>query len=788
MKVILTEKPAVARSIASCLNINRKYDGYFEGNGYQIVWAFGHLVELKEPDEYQPEWKRWTLASLPIIPEQFELKARSDEGAQKQLGIIKRLFTNATEIICATDAGREGELIFRYILAWSECEQKPLKRLWISSLTDEAIQKGFTQLQDGQIYQGLYRAAKCRSEADWIVGLNATRLYTLKFGQQGRLWTLGRVQTPVLALIVQKDLDISEFVAKDFWELHSLYREVDFQYTGGRFDTKAAAESLAAQITGFDLVITAVNGKREQIYSPLLYDLTDLQKDLNVRYGLTADQTLTIAQALYEKKHITYPRTDSRYLSNDMKASIKPLLEKLRLNFAAQIAPLAVDKLTLGNRYVNDAKVTDHHAIIPTTILPSNLTDEEYKVYSAIVLRFIAAFYPPCIRQITTVLACVNTGDIAANFKATGTIIESLGWQELYKNDRASSNEKEVKILPPFIKDESGTQQPSITQGKTTPPKPYNEATLLGMMESAGKTCEDEILKEALKEKGLGTPATRASIIEVLITRHYIQRQKKNLVSTESGRQLISLISNDSLKSASLTGEWESKLKKIEHNDYDADVFMAEIKEFTQKIKQEADKPLYDVNRFGDCPLCQHPIIEGRKGYGCSNWKNGCTFVLWKQLYGVPIDKDLACQLLQNHRTLKVYAIKVDNKVFDAQLILNKHGEISYHTLQNQVVKPAIHNALANCPLCNGKVIETAKAYSCSEWRNGCKMVIWKTIAQQQISRTLAKKLLTKGETGVLTGFKSTKDTEFAANLKLVNGKVEMDFETQASQATTMLK
>ncbi|MCK9395064.1 MAG: DNA topoisomerase 3 [Methylobacter sp.] len=777
MKVILTEKPSVARDIAKCLGISNKRDGYFEGGGYQITWAFGHLVELKEPDEYDRAWKRWSLESLPIIPEQFGLKARGDAQAQKQLNTIKRLFKAADEIICATDAGREGELIFRYILSWTECMEKPFKRLWISSLTDDAIRKGFAALQDGHAYDGLYRAAKCRSESDWIVGLNATRLYTLKFGQQGGLWTIGRVQTPVLALIVQKDLDIGSFIPKDFWELHALYRDVDFQYAGGRFEHKSDAEALLNRIVEREFLITSVKGRQESVSPPLLYDLTDLQKDMSIRYGLTADQTLTCTQQLYEKKHVTYPRTDSRCLTNDMKPGMKPLLTKLRANFGALIEPLNLEKLTLSSRIFNDAKVSDHHAIIPTTALPGSLSGNEAKVYEAIVQRFVAAFYPSCVKQITTVLGCAGT-DLAVQFKTAGTIIESPGWQAVYKNDAPSRQDKEQKILPNFVEGETGPQQPSITQGKTTPPKPYNEASLLSIMESAGKTCDDEQLKEALKEKGLGTPATRASIIEVLIKRNYIQRQKKTLLSTESGRHLISIIADDRLKSAAMTGEWEAKLKKIEHNDYDPDRFMAEIIRFTQKIKDESDRPLYDQSRLGDCPLCGKPVIEGRKGYGCSDWKAGCKFVLWKEMYGVPVSRDMACQLLQNGRTLHSYAIKPNDDVFSAQLTLNKQGETGY-IKADPGKRVAVKEAIADCPLCNGKIIETAKAYSCSEWRNGCKMAIWKTVAHKKITVAMAKKLLIKGETGLLKGFKSGKGNEFEANLKLVEGKVEMDFSAR---------
>ncbi len=775
MKVILTEKPSVARDIARCLNIRAKRDGYFEGNGYRITWAFGHLVELKEPDDYHKEWKRWSLESLPIIPEKFGLKARGDASAKKQLNTIKQLFKAADEIICATDAGREGELIFRYILSWSQCLSKPFKRLWISSLTDDAIRKGFAQLQDGRLYDNLYRAAKCRSESDWIVGLNATRLYTLKFGQKGTLWTIGRVQTPVLALIVQRDAEIANFIPKDFWELQTLYREAVFQYVGGRFDRQADAEALLSRIDGHEFRITDVKGKKETVNPPLLYDLTDLQKDMSIRHGFTADRTLTCAQQLYEKKHITYPRTDSRYLTNDMKAGMKPLLEKLRGPFGPQIAPLDLDKLALSARYFNNAKVTDHHAIIPTTTLPGTLSHDEEKLYQAIAIRFIAAFYPPCLKQVTTVQGETNQ----VKFKAIGTVIVSPGWQALYKND--GKKDKEQKILPEFTQGETGPHQPSVSQGKTTPPKPYTEATLLSIMESAGKTCDDETLKEALKEKGLGTPATRAAIIETLIRRRYIERQKKNLLSTELGRHLIGLIADDRLKSAAMTGEWESKLKQIEQSAYDPDRFMAEIIQFTQKIKDESTRPLYDAGRLGDCPLCHKSVIEGRKGYGCSGWKDGCQFVLWKQTYGVPITHDLASQLLQLGRTLQAVAVHVDDTVFNAQLTLNGQGETGYIKATVQM-QPAGREAIAACPLCSGRIIETAKAYSCSEWRNGCKAVIWKTIAHKKITVAMAKKMLNTGQTGVLKGFKSAKGTAFDANLKFVDGKVQMDFASRPSK------
>ena len=563
MIVILAEKPSVARDIAKCLNVTHKHDGYIEGNGFFVTWAFGHLVELKEPEEYDISLKKWTLESLPIVPDEFQLRPKEDESSQKQLNIIKKLFKDSDEIICATDAGREGELIFRYIQSWAKTTNKPFKRLWISSLTTDAITEGFKNLKDGKMFDPLYRAAKCRSEADWIVGMNATRFFTVKHGGYNNLWSLGRVQTPVLAMIVNRDMEILNFQPEDFWELHTIYKDTDFKHTSGKFSDKEKVEAKLEAVNGHKLFIKEIKEKKEKVSPPLLYDLTDLQKDMNKRYGLTADDTLKAAQSLYEKKHITYPRTDSRYLTKDLVPKIPDLLEKLKAVKKAEISQLNLKKLKFSNKIVNDVKVTDHHAIIPTNVIAANLSDYEAKLYDAIITRFISVFYPVCVKSVTTVSAESNKEP----FKAMGTVIVDSGWTILYPSPKSKNDEivDEGQLMPIFKKGENGPHNPQIKASKTSPPKPFTEATLLNMMETAGKTVEDEELKEALKNKGIGTPATRAAIIEVLIKRYYIVRQKKNLVSTTLGRQLISLVTDERLKSPELTGEWEANLKKIEN-------------------------------------------------------------------------------------------------------------------------------------------------------------------------------------------------------------------------------
>jgi DNA topoisomerase-3 len=781
MKVVLAEKPSVARDIAKYLQANSKGQGFLKNDEWAVTWAFGHMVELQEPEEYRPDWKPWRLSNLPIIPEEFKLRSRKDGSAHDQLMVIKRLFEEAEEIVCATDAGREGELIFRYILTWTECEAKPCKRLWISSLTNAAIEKGFKNLAPSADYDRLYYAAKCRSEADWIVGLNATRFFTVEYGRRNLLLSLGRVQTPILAMIVNRDLEIEYFKPKDFWEVHTVCREATFKHTGGKFEDQAKAAAIVEKVTGQELVVKSVTKKDEKSNPPQLYDLTSLQQDMNKRYGFTADQTLKLAQTLYESKHLTYPRTDSRYISSDIQPTIPPLLEALRRIKPEEIAKLNTAELPFNNRIVDDKKVSDHHAIIPTEVLGDRLAGDERKLYDAVVTRLIAVFYPPCIKAVTVVNA------VAAEelFRARGKVLVDAGWQALYgkvepeatKSTRKSKGKADdaAQELPDFQKGESNPHEPAMPQFKTSAPKRFNEATLLQLMETAGKIVTDEALKEALKDKGVGTPATRASIIEVLISRNYVERKKKNLISTESGRGLISLIQDERLKSPELTGDWEFRLKQVERGEYDAAQFMSEVGDYTREILQCTSAKTVDLSNLGPCPVCNAPVIRGKAAYGCSEWKQGCKFVLPGVLWGLPIKPELAREIMTHKRSLTPHPIEVDGRKLFAIINVDKKGNFSFEEAE-VAKKEAGQEALGKCPTCGGDVVVGKKAYGCSNWRNGCKFVIWKTMAQKEIPLGAAQELLQTGSTATITGFKSKAGKDFDAKLKIVNGEVKFDF------------
>jgi len=649
MKVVITEKPSVARDIASVLKITGKKKGYIEGRGCAITWAFGHLVTLLEPGEYDPELRKWRLDSLPFIPDEFKLKLIENPGVAEQFETIKQLCQEAEEIVCATDAGREGELIFRYILSLSGCEEKPIRRLWLSSLTPDAIKEAFRELKDGHDYDPLYAAAKCRSESDWIVGLNATRCFTVRHGRLASgddrvLWSIGRVQTPVLAMIVQRDDEIAKFRAKPFWELTTKYRDVVFKYTGDRFEQPEKAQELLEKITGQPFTIAAVTGKQKKEQPPQLFDLTTLQREINKSHGLSAADTLAATQNLYESKLVTYPRTDSRYLSADMKPRIPKIFEPLKAIRAEQILPLDLSKLPFTKRIVDDKKVTDHHAIIPTGMIPRSLGANEQIVYDAITTQFIAAFYPVCVKKITT----VDGESAEVKFQAKGTQIVEPGWSVLFpKKKKKKTEDNDEQTLPVFEKGESGEHEPSTREGKTKPPKAFTENSLLGAMEAAGKLVDDDTLREALKERGIGTPATRAAIIETLLRRNYIHREKKQIRATDMGRCLIALIQDPLLKSPEMTGEWEEKLKQIERGETDSADFMGGIFSYTRGLIESSTSAKLDTDRLGDCPLCGKEIIKGKTAYGCSAWKEGCPFVLESEYKGLKLTPNQVQVLLQ---------------------------------------------------------------------------------------------------------------------------------------------
>ena len=694
MIVCIAEKPSVAKDIARILGATASHNGYMEGNGFQVTWTFGHLCTLKEPNDYTENWKHWSLSALPMIPPRFGIKLIDDDGIKRQFSVIERLMQAADCIVNCGDAGQEGELIQRWVMqkAQAKC---PVKRLWISSMTDEAIREGFNSLKDQSEYQPLYVAGLSRAIGDWLLGMNATRLYTLKYGQNRQVLSIGRVQTPTLALIVNRQKEIDSFVPEPYWVLSTIYRDTLFTATKGKFTTKEEGEQAFATIADKPFEVTGVSKKNGNEAPPRLFDLTSLQVECNRKFSYSAETTLNLIQSLYERKLTTYPRVDTQFLSDDIYPKCAGILTGMR-GYEQYIQPLAGKKLPKSKRVFDTSKVTDHHAIIPTGVPASALSDMERNVYDLIARRFIAVFYPDCKFSTTTVLGKVED----VEFKVSGKEILEPGWRTIYAqqpshpstpqplNPQPSSSEDddkqdEERTLPTFVKGESGPHTPTLTEKWTTPPKYYTEATLLRAMETAGKFVDDETLRAALKENGIGRPSSRAGIIETLFKRHYIRRERKNLIATATGIELIDIIHEELLKSCELTGIWEKKLRDIEHKKYEAADFINELKQQVTEIvydvlrdnsnrrvtittdedlkkakkkktaapKKAAAKsaatsstastknaaaspqpatsePSADDSIIGTtCPVCgKGTIIKGKTAYGCSNWKNGCTY------------------------------------------------------------------------------------------------------------------------------------------------------------------
>ena len=638
MVVCVAEKPSVGAYIANVLGAKQRKDGYFEGNGYQVTWTFGHLCALLDPHEYTEQWKGWNLSSLPMIPARFSIKVSGDAGVHKQFNIIKELIAQADEVINCGDAGQEGELIQRWVYQQAGCKC-PVKRLWVNSLTEEAIRDGFKQLKDQSEYQHLYEAGLMRAIGDWLLGMNATRAYTIRYargtGRDRQVLSVGRVQTPTLALVVKRQAEIEHFVPRTYWELKTKYRDTLFNaqipVEEGEYaiTSEEQGQALVNSIKDLPLTITSVEKKKGVEYAPKLYDLTSLQVDCNKKYAFSAEQTLQLIQSLYEKRVTTYPRVDTTYLSDDLYPKVPGTLAGIK-DYYPQVAPLIGAKLPKSKKVFDNSKVTDHHAIIPTGQRPEGLTADEKKVYDLVALHFIAAFYPNCEVSNTTVLA--KAGEI--DFKVTGREVLKPGWRAVFEdkdlkdsadpNDAKDSTEEESSnSLPAFTKGESGPHEPLLKEKTTTPPKYYTEATLLRAMETAGKTVEDEELRDAMKENGIGRPSTRAAIIEKLYQRKYIVKQGKSLRATDIGIDLIHTIISPLLKSAELTGLWEKKLREIERGEYTAQQFLDELKQMTTGVVKDVK-----TNKAGMlCPVCrQGYIIRGNTRYGCSRWREGCTY------------------------------------------------------------------------------------------------------------------------------------------------------------------
>jgi DNA topoisomerase-3 len=766
MKVCIAEKPSVAKELAQIIGANGRRDGYFEGNGYQVTWTFGHLCTLKEPNDYTDQWKPWNFRSLPMIPQKFGIKLIEDDGIKKQFAIIEKLMSTAEEVINCGDAGQEGELIQRWVMTMAKCTA-PVKRLWISSLTEEAIREGFQKLQPGEKFDHLYAAGSARAIGDWLLGMNATRLYTLKYGQNKQVLSIGRVQTPTLALIVNRQKEIDAFKPEPYFEIKTIYRETTFSASSGRFQNREDAAQVLEEISHFELVIGKIETKNS-IEQPLrLFDLTSLQVDCNRKYSMSADETLRAIQSLYEKKLTTYPRVDTTYLSEDIYPKVPGILKQLK-GYETLTAPLLQDKIRKTNKVFDDKKITDHHAIIPTGQTRIDLNKEEKQVFDMVTKRFISVFYPDCKVSNTTVEAKAGTID----FKATGKQILVPGWRAVYMNDK-NPVQSDENILPIFVTGEHGPHEPGLLEKYTQPPKYLTEATLLRAMETAGKSVDDEELRELMKENGIGRPSTRANIIETLFRRKYVKKDGKRLVATPTGIDLIDSIENELLKSAELTGQWEKKLRLIESGKYEVALFMDEMKQMVTEVVDQVKRSPRKVFALAEeepavpekkekaapaeptettCPACKKGTLKkGKNAWGCSAWKDGCRFIIPFEFMGKNLTEAQIKRLAEKGKTALIKGFRQENETVEGFLELTADFKISFAEAEPEKLV---------CPSCKiGEIIKGHTAWGCSNFKGGCKLRIPFELQGKKLTESHVNQLVLKGQTRPFTTTDGTNRT-----------------------------
>jgi len=793
MKVCIAEKPSVAREIATILGANAKRDGYYEGNGYAVTYTFGHLCTLLEPKDYKPHWKSWDLNNLPMLPEKFETKVTSNDGIQKQFKIVKSLFDKAEVVINCGDAGQEGELIQRWVI--NQCNYKgKVQRLWISSLTEEAIKDGFNNLQPSEKYDNLYYAGFSRAIGDWLLGLNATRLYTVKFGGYKQVLSVGRVQTPTLAMLVNRYKEIENFKSEPYWELQTTYRNTLFNYEDGRFLKQEDGQVLANKVKESDFEIVSVTKKEGKEYAPKLFDLTGLQVYCNNKFGFSADETLKMVQKLYEMKVVTYPRVDTTFLPNDIYPKVAGILSKLT-NYNTLTQPLLGKKIKKSKRVFDDKKVTDHHAIIPTGI-QTNLQYNQQQVYDIITRRFIAVFYTDSDVSNTAVIGKVAE----VPFKTTGKEIITKGWREVFDTSAkvsagSESNIKkelsEQQTLPAFEKGEEGPHEPSFLEKETKPPRNFTEASLLRAMETAGKQVDDDEMRELMKENGIGRPSTRASIIETLFRRKYIERKKKLVIPTQTGIQLIDLIDNELLKSAELTGRWEKRLKEIERGEFNAGTFINNMKKMVDELVYEVRSNTSKIrisstssvtsntneeSRKKDtetssarrkevvgktCPKCKKGhLLKGLKAFGCSEYNKTCDFIMPFEFLGKKISENQLIRLLDKNSTTNLKGFTTETGKVEGLVRFDEHFKFKLEPKQTVIASETKQSLDKNeitssktprndvdtitCPKCNkGTILKGKTAYGCSEYKTGCNFVFtFENIKKIANGKPLTKELV----------------------------------------------